>query len=203
MPDMGELTGISSSPLHFRWGVHPIAPQSVSAYYPAMKDDKIPPTGERASASLEGRTNLPHRILVVDDDASIRQWSAVALVRSGYHVDAAEDGAAGWEALQAKHYDLVITDNMMPKVTGVEMVNMLRGQGATLPVILASGAIPTEELKRHPWLEINAILPKPYTVAELLGAVKEILRAIGGAHEQIPMPMNGPSQPPAAGLQLG
>ena len=167
-----------------------------------MKDDQIPPsTGELASASPRGRTNPSHRILVVDDDASIRQWSAVVLVRSGYHVDAAEDGAAGWEALQAKHYDLVITDNMMPKVTGVEMVKMLRGQDAILPVILASGAIPTEELKRHPWLEISAILPKPYTVAELLGAVKEVLRAIGGA-QQIAMPINGQSQPPAAGLQL-
>jgi len=197
MPDVGDPTGISSSPLQFRWGVHPIAAQSVSAYYPAMKDDKIGLAGESARASRQRRTNPPHRILVVDDDFSIRQWSTVVLVRSGYHVDVAEDGAAGWEALRAKHYDLVITDNMMPKVTGLEMVKMLRTQDATLPVILASGLVPREELERHPWLAISAILPKPYTVEKLLETVKEVLCPINGAHGQI-----APQPTSVDGLQL-
>ena len=64
---------------------------------------------------------------------------------------------------------------MMPKVTGIEMIKMLRTQDPTLPVILASGLIPKEELARHPWLEISAILPKPFTASELLRTVKEVL----------------------------
>jgi two-component system, cell cycle sensor histidine kinase and response regulator CckA len=65
------------------------------------------------------------RILVVEDDISIRRLRTEMLIRSGYQVDAAADGAAGWKALQGKSYDLVITDNFMPKVTGVEMVKKL------------------------------------------------------------------------------
>ncbi len=110
----------------------------------------------------------------------MRLLSTAVLVRSGYHVDAAEDGAAGWEALQVKQYDLLITDNAMPKVTGVEMVKMLRGQNAALPVIMVSAAIPTEELKRHPWLDISAFLLKPYNVVKFLETVNEVLRGAEG-----------------------
>lgn len=140
-----------------------------------MKDDESWKTGESVGARSQGPTTRTHRILVVEDDNFIRLLNAAALARSGYHVDAAEDGAAGWAALQAQHYDLLITDNAMPKVTGIEMVKMLRGQDATLPVIMASGAIPTEELERHPWLQISAVLLKPYTAHELLGTVNEVL----------------------------
>jgi YesN/AraC family two-component response regulator len=64
-------------------------------------------------------------------------------------VDTAEDGEFGWEALQAKNYDLLITDNNMPKVSGLELVKKLRSARMALPVILASGAMP-EELNRLP-----------------------------------------------------
>ena len=59
------------------------------------------------------------RILVVDDDDDIRRFNAEALTGSGYHVEAAVDGAAGWEALNADRYDLLITDNSMPNISGI------------------------------------------------------------------------------------
>jgi DNA-binding response OmpR family regulator len=99
------------------------------------------------------------------------------LIRSGYQVDIAEDGEAGREALQAKNYDLLITDNNMPKVSGVELIKKLHAEDATLPVIMASGAIPTEELNRHSWLQLAATLLKPFTIEELLGTVKRVLRS--------------------------
>src|SRR5580692_10271674 len=64
----------------------------------------------------------PHRILVVDDDSDARHLCIDILAGCGYEVEAAKDGAAGWDALQAKIYDLVITDNLMPKMTGIEML---------------------------------------------------------------------------------
>ena len=66
-----------------------------------------------------------HRLLVVDDDISLRQLSAELLSHSGYEVDAAEDGAAAWEALGAESYDLMITDNKMPNLSGVELLKKL------------------------------------------------------------------------------
>ena len=90
----------------------------------------------------------------------------------------------------------------MPKLTGVDLVKKLHAAHMALPVILVTGALPTEELKRHPWLQIDATLLKPYTVEDLLGTVTKVLRATVSAREQIePLP-NWRSQPSAEGLRL-
>jgi CheY-like chemotaxis protein len=143
---------------------------------PQKTAEDAPQTVEPAVAPLPGQTRPPRRILVVDDDISNRQLVTEMLVQSGYAADPAADGAAGWEALQARAYDLLITDNFMPKVTGLEMVKLLRGRSATLPVIMATGAIPTDELRRQPWINISAFLIKPYSVGRLLRTVKKVLR---------------------------
>ena len=123
----------------------------------------------------------PARILVVDDDKDIRQISAAALARFGYQVDAAEDGAAAWEALQADNYDLLITDHNMPKLTGVELVEQLRAAHMELPVILVTGASPAEEMDRNPRLRLAAILLKPVWPDQLLETVREVLHEGSGA----------------------
>lgn len=128
-----------------------------------------------ASTSPQCHSKPPHSILVVDDETYARQWLADALVKYGYHVNTAGDGAAAWEALQDKTYDLVITDNSMPKLTGIEMVKLLRSKDTTLPVIMVSAALPEEELKRHPWLGINAFFLKPYAIGEMLSTVQQTL----------------------------
>ena len=87
-----------------------------------MKENQTWAACESASAPLQSQTNPPHRILVVEDDISICQLNTAALKHSGYEVDAAEDGAAAWEGLNADGYNLLITDNSMPKVTGVELL---------------------------------------------------------------------------------
>src|SRR5688572_5853988 len=104
------------------------------------------PGNNATAASASSRTNSLRRILVVDDDPDIRQQSTEVLIHHGYHVDAAEDGAVAWDTLQVNGYDLVVTDHKMPKVTGVELVGMLRAARMALPVILISGAMPKDEL---------------------------------------------------------
>jgi DNA-binding response OmpR family regulator len=142
-----------------------------------MKENRTPQAGAPPSARTQGQANPSNRILVVDDDISIRELSAEVLTASGYQVETAEDGVAGWEALHASSYDLLITDHRMPKVTGVELVKKLRFARMTLPVVLASGAIPTDALDRNPSLQLAATLLKPFTMDELLGTVKKVLRA--------------------------
>ena len=148
-----------------------------------MKDHRTSHPGEPAGAQTRGRAVRSNRILVVDDDLDLRLLSADLLFRSGHQVDTADDGETGWEALRARNYDLLITDNKMPKVSGVELVKKLRSARMALPVILASGAMP-EELNRLPWLRLAAILLKPFTGDELLGTVNKVLRATDGAREQ-------------------
>jgi DNA-binding response OmpR family regulator len=125
----------------------------------------------------------PQRILVVDDDHDIRQFSVDILTDSGYDVDGAKDGADGWDALQAINYDLVITDNKMPRMTGMEMIEKLRAAYMTLPVILATRYIPRYELTLRPWLEPDAMLERPFSDDDLLGAVKKILGPGDGGSE--------------------
>jgi CheY-like chemotaxis protein len=142
-------------------------------------------------AGLRGRsgTHSPRRILVVEDDNCIRELNAHVLAGSGYHVDAVEDGAAAWQALlDAGHYDLIVTDNHMPKVTGIELLGRLRFARPELPVIMCSGALPTDVFARSPWLKPEATLLKPYTVNELLATVQTVLGASGCLREPVAAP---------------
>ena len=72
------------------------------------------------------------------------------LIRAGYDVVGAVDGDAAWAAIQTQHFDLMITDNSMPKVTGVELVNKLRAAGTKPEVVLLTGEIPDDQFKRYP-----------------------------------------------------
>ena len=127
------------------------------------------------AAPTPGRRNPSPRILVVDDANYIRQLMASFLTRFGYQVDTAEDGAAGWNALQANHYDLLLTDNNMPRLSGLDLIKRLRFARMNLPVILVSGAMSTDELDQNPALQLAATLPKPFSPDELLETVKAAL----------------------------
>jgi len=166
-----------------------------------MKDKKTSALGEAAGANAETRceSNPPHRILVVDDDGDIRRLNTEALTYSGYQVDAAGDGAAAWDTLQSNSYDLLITDNNMPKLSGVELLKKLHAARMAVPVIMASGTMPKEEFIRYPWLQPAATLPKPFTGEELLGTVREVLRATHSACEPIEPPPTSRGEPSAYG----
>jgi len=111
----------------------------------------------------------------VDDAGSARQLKVNLLVDSGYDVEEARDGADGWEALQTGHYDLVVTDNTMPRMTGVEMIEKLRSASMTVPVIMATGFMPIFLFARKPWLKPDAALTIPFSNDELLAVIKGIL----------------------------
>jgi DNA-binding response OmpR family regulator len=167
-----------------------------------MKQNTISQAGELDSASLQREPNSLYRILVVDDESDVRQLSTEVLIHSGYKVDAAADGAAAWEALSTDSYDLMITDNNMPKLTGVDLLKKLRSARMVLPVILATGTLPKEAFTRYPWLQPAATLLKPYAVEELLETVKVVLRATDSAPMQLEPLSNWRSQPPSDDLRL-
>jgi DNA-binding response OmpR family regulator len=148
------------------------------------------PAGNLATAPSLHPPNLRQRILVVEDDPSVRRVNTEVLTNSGYHVDAAEDGAAAWDALQLNHYDLLLTDNDMPKVTGVELIQKLQASKPALPVIMATGAVPAEAFRRHRVPPPARILIKPYSFDELLAAVKEVLRTASNSLGEIAPPPN-------------
>lgn len=150
-----------------------------------MNTKRAARAGGPASARVRCETNSPRRILVVDDDSIVRRLNTELLNCYGYDVDAVEDGAVAWDTLQRKSYDLMVTDNNMPKLSGIELVKKVRTARMALPVILVSGMMPTEELRRSPWLQIEATLTKPFAIAQLLEKVEDVLNE----RKVIPFPM--------------
>jgi DNA-binding response OmpR family regulator len=150
-----------------------------------MNQDQTQPLRPSAEAAPGQQSRPAYRILVVEDDPNIRQLNTEALTQSGYEVDAAEDGAVAWNALRHTNYDLLITDQRMPRVSGLELLNKLRAARLSLPVIMATGTSPEAEFKRQPWLKPEAVLLKPYTIPELLSLVTEVLHADAYSREHI------------------
>jgi DNA-binding response OmpR family regulator len=146
-----------------------------------MTDRNASPTG---SLPFQGQAKPARRILVVEDDPDIRRINTLALQHAGYHVDTAVDGLAGWKVLQAvrhtpENYDLLITDHDMPGLTGLALIQKSRDARMTLPVIMATGKLPMEDLmSRYSWLQPAVTLIKPYSVIELLKTVETILHTI-------------------------
>ena len=119
------------------------------------------------------------RILLVDDEEAIRQICAETLARYGYHVDTAGDGETGWEMLNAASfdsdaYDLLITDNNMPKLSGFDLVKRLRLANIELPVIMASGMVSVSRMDTES-LGLAAVLAKPFFPRDLIDTVKRVL----------------------------
>jgi CheY-like chemotaxis protein len=157
------------------------------------KGNQISHAGAQPIAPMQGRAGSPFRILVVDDNRDSRQLSLELLMSSGYDVEGVNDGAAGWEALQTYDYDLVITDNHMPRMTGLEMIEKLNSACMTVPIIMATGKLPTDEFARKPWLKPDATLQKPFTNGDLLAMVRNVLGPDdgneGGKEALLPKPL--------------
>jgi len=159
-----------------------------------------PLADERAELLSRPEATPPQRILVVDDDAAMRRLNSEALLCQGYVVDTADDGASAWDALQLNRYDLLLTDNGMPKVTGIELLAKVHEAGLKLPAIMATGTAPEEELSRSPWLQPAVMLLKPYSFDELMTAVRHVLHEIADATGNVP-PLRWLSEPSVHALR--
>ena len=140
-----------------------------------MNDHLSALTGKLTHEFIPSLRKCGQRILVVEQEADIRQLNKEVLIDAGYQVDVAEDGASAWDLLQFNRYDLLITDQFLPKVSGVELLKKIHVARMTLPVIMATGIMPTWEFAMHPCLQAVRMLRMPYTIAKLLGLVKSIL----------------------------
>jgi DNA-binding NtrC family response regulator len=160
----------------------------MTAKFIASFDDKIiePP---------QNQSNSSQRILVVEDEQDLRQLTAEVLIDAGDQVDVAEEGAAAWSALQVSQYDLLITNQFMPKVSGVELIKRIHAAHMTLPCIMATGFLPTWGFALHIWLQPVKMLLKPYSFQKLLATVKNVLDATEIAGDGLALPILSPQLP--------
>ncbi len=144
----------------------------------AVLDPTLPLTAAGAASPSNG---VSPGILYVEDDDMIRKVCGEILSRAGYSVDLAQDGQAGWEALQHKKYKLLIADHNMPRLTGLELAVCARGAGMELPIIIASGFASFAEDDAFAWLRLAMILRKPFSPEQLLQMVGAVLCAAPSA----------------------
>lgn len=116
------------------------------------------------------------RILVVDDEQLVRSLTVQVLERAGHDVVGVADAKEALELLERERVDLVVSDVVMPGLTGVELLNELRDRQPDLPVVLMTGGSPQPERTTQA-LELAAIgiVHKPYSHADLLDAVQAAL----------------------------
>jgi len=153
---------------------------------PMLTEPSLDPTTRRAepararasTAMARSQTGRPARarILYVDDEPQIRALCRLVLVRLGYEVDTAANGAEAWAALLDVNYHLLITDHDMPQLTGLELARQARLAGMRLPIVLASGSSGALSDPANSCLGIAARLPKPFGAGALVETVDQVLR---------------------------
>lgn len=117
-----------------------------------------------------------HTILVIDDDASLRDTIAVVLEQAEFRPLLAADGLAGLQTALRHKPDLVLVDLRMPGMNGVDFCKQLRQSGVITPVIALSAV--NEELDKVLLLEVGAddYVVKPFGARELLARIRAVLR---------------------------
>ena len=119
---------------------------------------------------------MRRRLLLVEDDPTLRQALSFNLTREGYEVAAAADGEAALEAARSDRLDLILLDVMLPGMSGVEVLRVLRREGVTTPVIILSAK--GDEIDRVVGLKVGAddYVAKPFSRPELLARIEAVLR---------------------------
>lgn len=118
---------------------------------------------------------ITEKILVVDDEETVCRSIKKILSRKGYEVDNALNVEDAVKKINQTSFDLVITDLMMPKTNGIELMQIIRDHYPELEVIMITGYASIESAVKATKLGASSYLPKPFTPDELAEATKKAL----------------------------
>ncbi len=119
--------------------------------------------------------NTPAKILVVDDENSMRELLVILLRREGYQVEQADNGAAGLDKILTTGFDLVISDIQMPKMTGIELLRQIRQREIEVTVLMITAFSSTEEAVEAMKLGAYDYITKPFKNDEIRLVIKNAL----------------------------
>src|SRR5215470_3770801 len=139
--------------------------------------DSQRPRGERTASSTAPARNARQRVLVVDDEASIRDLLSKTLALAEYDVDTAPDGTAALDRMRAFSYDLLIADLKMPGMDGLTLIRQAKRMKADLPVIIITGFSTESSAIEAVNLGVAGYLTKPFRVPQVLAAASKALGA--------------------------
>jgi hypothetical protein len=151
-----------------------------TAYFPAVSEGTTPETPR--GPGHDARPGGGETILLVEDDEGVRRLVHDALVARGYDVLTAREGEEAVERAQAdasRKIDLLLTDVVMPRMSGIEVGERIRAARPGLKVLFMSGytdrAVVTQQIFRRGF----SLLPKPFTMEKLMQRVREVLAETG------------------------
>jgi DNA-binding response OmpR family regulator len=135
-------------------------------------DQSIDPTDSDSRAD-----SLTRCVLLAEDDRSVRRYLEVTLQRSGYKVIVASDGLEAMKLALASEIDVVVTDAIMPHLSGQQLARFLRGNAklARIPIILLTGQ-ENKTASAAPDDLIDAFLYKPINTQQLINCLETLLK---------------------------
>lgn len=138
----------------------------------------LPNKRKKATEEPDGRHPLPRgheKILIVDDEPLIVEMVSQTLITLGYLVATAENGAEGMREFERDHFDLVITDHVMPVMAGMRFAEELLKKRKDLPIILFTGYSETISPEKAKRAGVSRFLMKPVVKRELAESVRDAL----------------------------
>ena len=109
-------------------------------------------------------------ILVVDDEILVQHAFRLLLEREGYVVEAVGSGEEALARLETATFDLVLTDNTMPGLSGAEMASFIKARWPSIPVVMLSGNPPQGQVAG-----VDLVLKKPSDIAVLVESLRQLL----------------------------
>ena len=116
------------------------------------------------------------KILIAEDDRELRQLFAHVLTKNGYTVLGVSNGEEALAALEQSYYDLIISDIMMPKMDGYELVRSVRESGSSIPIMMITAKDAFDDMRRGFLSGTDDYMIKPVNVNEMVLRVGALLR---------------------------
>lgn len=142
-----------------------------------LADADVAPVTERPVTGAAPEADVSRSILLVDDDREVRLVSARILRRAGFHVIEAENGTNALATLAdaSVPLDLLLTDMMMPGISGADLITLCRGLRPSLPIICITGFVAAADGAERWQDTVNAVVEKPFSSRGLVETVRTVL----------------------------
>lgn len=111
-------------------------------------------------------------ILIVEDEAGIVQFLQQGLEEEGYQITSAADGLQGFELIQKQHFDLILLDWMLPKMSGLDLCKAIRRKDSTTPILFLTAKDTVQETIEGIKAGANDYIKKPFSFEELVERIK-------------------------------